>query len=54
MYGAETWTVNKKEMQCLQSFEMWLWKILLKISWKHNVTIEDVLNRVDEDMRSEG
>jgi len=32
LYTAETWTLRKVDIQQLESFEMWIWKRLMKIS----------------------
>jgi len=41
LYGAETWTL-------LESFEMWCWRRMEKISWTDHVRNEEVLLRVKE------
>jgi len=38
-----TWTFN-----VMESFEMWIWKRLLKISWTEHRSNEQVLDMVDE------
>ena len=48
LYGSETWTMRKNEIHSLQAFEMWIWRRMEKISWKHNVTNEQVLAIVKE------
>jgi len=47
LYGAETWTVRKVDQKKLESFEMWYWRIMEKISCTHRAKNE-VLNRVTE------
>jgi hypothetical protein len=32
LYGAETWTLRKVEQKYLESFEMWCWRRMAKIS----------------------
>jgi len=32
LYAAETWTLRKVDIQRLESFEMWIWRRLMKIS----------------------
>jgi hypothetical protein len=39
LYGAETWTLQKH----LESFEMWCWRKMEKISWTDHVRNEEVL-----------
>ena len=33
MYGCESWTVKKAEHQRIDTFELWCWRKLLRISW---------------------
>jgi hypothetical protein len=48
LYGAETWTLRKVDQKYLESFEMWCWKRMEKISWTDRVRNEKVLHRVKE------
>jgi len=48
LYCCETWTLRTEERRRLEAFEMWVWRKLLKISWKDKVTNEEVLMRVGE------
>jgi hypothetical protein len=48
-HGAETWTHEKGDEKYLESFEMWCWKRMEKISWTDRVRNEDVLLRVKEE-----
>jgi hypothetical protein len=49
LYGAETWTLRKLDQKYLESFEMWCWRKMEKISWKDRVNNEAVLHRVKEE-----
>jgi hypothetical protein len=40
--GAETWTLRAADQKYLESFEMWCWKRMEKISWTDHVRNEDV------------
>jgi hypothetical protein len=42
MCGAETWTLLKIEQKCVDSFEMWCWRKMEKISWTGCVRNEEV------------
>lgn len=46
MYGLESWTINKISMKKLQSFEMWIFRRALRISWTKKIANEEVLRRV--------
>jgi hypothetical protein len=48
LYGAETWTLQAVDQKHLESFEMWCWKRMEKISWTDHVRNEEVLLRVKE------
>jgi hypothetical protein len=48
LYGAETWTFRAVDQKHLESFEMWCWRRMEKISWTDHVGNEDVLLRVKE------
>ena len=47
LYGAETWTLRAVDQKQLESFEMWCWRRMEKISWTEHVRNE-VLLRVKE------
>jgi hypothetical protein len=46
--GAETWTLRKVDEKYLESFEMWCWRRMEKISWTDRVRNEEALHRVKE------
>jgi len=48
LYGAETWALRAVDQKHLESFEMWSWRRMEKISWTDHVRNEDVLPRVKE------
>ena len=48
LYGAETWTLQAMDQKQLESFEMWCWRRMEKISSTDRVRNEDVLLRVKE------
>ena len=37
LYGAETWTLRAPDQKYLESFEMWCWRRMEKISWTDHV-----------------
>ena len=43
LYGSETWTMRKEDIKGLESFEMWTWRRVEKISWAEHKTNEEVL-----------
>jgi len=48
LYGAETWTLRATDPKHLESFEMWCWRRMEKISWTDHVRNEEVLLRVNK------
>jgi hypothetical protein len=48
LYGAETWTLRAVDQKHLESFKMWCWRRMEKISSTDHVRNEDVLLRVKE------
>jgi hypothetical protein len=48
LYGAETWTLPAADQKYLESFEMWCWRRMEKISWTDYVRNEEILLRVKE------
>jgi len=48
LYGAQTWTLRAGDQKQVESFEMWCWRRMEKISWTDHVRNEEVLLRVKE------
>jgi len=48
LYRAETWTLRAVDQKHLESFEMWCWRRMKKISWTDHVRNEGILLRVKE------
>jgi hypothetical protein len=48
LYGAETWTFRAAGQKYFESFEMWCWRRMEKISWTDHMRNEEVLLRVHE------
>jgi hypothetical protein len=48
LYGAETWTIRAVDEKNLESFEMWCWGWMEKISCTDHVRNEEVLLGVKE------
>jgi hypothetical protein len=48
LYGAETWMLRAVDQKHLESFEMWYWRRIEKISWTDHVRNEEVLLIVKE------
>ena len=48
LYGCETWTLRKEEIDRLEAFEMWLWRRMERVSWVDKVTNVRMLEEIDE------
>jgi hypothetical protein len=48
LYGAERWTLPAVDQKHLESFEMWCWRRMEKISCTDHVRNEEILLRVKE------
>ena len=42
-YGSETWSLKTENSRRLETFEMWIWRRMEKVSWVKRKTNEDVL-----------
>jgi hypothetical protein len=49
LYGAETWTLREIDQKHLESFEMWCWRRMEKISWTDCVKDEEKLHTAKEE-----
>ena len=43
MYGYENWTVKKAEHRRIDAFELWCWRILLRIPWTTRRSNQSIL-----------
>jgi hypothetical protein len=48
LYYAETWTLRAVNQKHLETYEMWCWRRMEKISWTDHVRNKEVLLRVKE------
>ena len=46
LYGCETWSLRKEEIQRLEVCEMWIWRRITKTSWKDKKSNDEVLKLV--------
>lgn len=47
LYACESWTLKKDDERRLMAFETWVWRRLLRVSWKERRTNEWVRRRVN-------
>jgi len=49
LYGAETWSLKKAEIQRLEAIEKWLWRNMLNIKWTDKIPNRVVLQQAGEE-----
>ena len=54
MYGCESWTIMKAECRRIDTFELWCWRKLLRVSWKARRTSQSFLQEINPEYSSEG
>ena len=43
MYGCESWTVKKAERRRIDAFELWYWRIFLRVPWTARRSNQSIL-----------
>ena len=46
MYGCESWTVKKAELQKIDAFELWCWRRLLRVPWTARRSNQSILKEI--------
>ena len=54
MYGCESWTVKKAERQRIDTFKLWCWRRLLRISWTARRSNQSILKEISPEYSLEG
>ena len=58
MYGCESWTIKKAELQRIDAFELWCWRRLLRVPWtakrSNQSILKDFLKEISPEYSSEG
>ena len=54
MYGCESWTIKKAEHQRIDTFELWCWRRLLRVSSTKRRSNQSVLKEISPEYSSEG
>ena len=54
MYGCESWTIKKAEHQKIDTFELWCWKRLMRVSWTARRSKQLILKEISPEYSSEG
>ena len=54
MYGCESWTVRKVEHPRIDTFELWCWRRLLRVSWAARRSNQSILKEINLEYSLEG
>ena len=54
MYGCESWTVKKAEGRRIDAFELWCWRILLRVPWTARRANQSILKEISPGCSLEG
>ena len=46
MYGCESWTINRAELQRIDAFELWCWRKLLRVPWAARRSNQSILKEI--------
>ena len=54
MYGCESWTIRKAEHRRIDTFELWCWRRLLRVSWIARRSNQSILEEISPEYSLEG
>ena len=54
MYGCESWTLKKAELQRIDAFELWCWRRLLRVPWTARRSNQSLLKEISPGISLEG
>ena len=54
MYGCESWTIKKAEHRRIDTFELWCWRRLLRVSWTVRRSNQSMLKEISPEYSLEG
>ena len=46
MYGCESWTIMKAELQRIDAFKLWCWRRLLRVPWTARRSNQSILKEI--------
>ena len=52
--GCESWTIKKDERQRIDAFELWCWRILLRVPWTARKSNQSILKEISPEYSLEG
>ena len=54
MYGCESWTIKKAEHQRMDTFELWCWRRLLRVTWTSRRSNQSIPKEINPEYSLEG
>ena len=54
IYGCESWTIRTAEHQRIDGFELWCWRILLRVPWTAGRSNQSILKDISPEYSLEG
>ena len=54
MYGGENWTMKKAERRRIDAFDLWCWRILLRVPWTARRSNQSILKKISPGISLEG
>ena len=54
MYGCESGTIKKAEHRRIDAFELWCWRILLRVPWTARRSNQSILKEISPEYSLEG
>ena len=52
--GYESWTIKKAKHQIIDTFELWCWRKLLRVSWTERRSNQSILKEISPEYSLEG
>ena len=53
MYGCESWTIREAESKKIDSFEIWCWRRILRVSWAEKRTNRFIIEQKEREISLE-
>ena len=54
MYGCESWTIEKADLQRTDAFELWYWRRLLRVPWTARRSNQSILKEINPEYTLKG
>ena len=54
IYGCESWTIKKAELQRIDAFELWCWRRHLRVPWTAKRSNQSILKEISPEYSLEG